>query len=125
MIWFFVDCADFGDVLFRNYNKVDLKVYRPAEGILIRLSCPTVRRCQSLLGEFTRTRPFRKSCDVARPVYSHSIDGSGTVRCALHDMEVARAITYQYVKLGLPHHISAQSHQHAVGPRCQASNVQP
>ena len=63
--------------------------------------------------------------DHARPVYSHSIDGSGTVRCALHDLEVARAITYQYVKLGLPHHISAQSHQHAVGPRCQASNVQP
>ena len=38
LIWFFVDCADFGDVLFRNYNKVDLKVYRPAEGIVIRLT---------------------------------------------------------------------------------------
>ena len=63
VVWFFGCCVDFGEVLFIGFNKVDLQVHRPADGIFIRLPCRTVQRCQGLLGEFVKGRPIRKVCD--------------------------------------------------------------
>eukprot|EP00435_Cladocopium_sp_Y103_P070151 s259_g34.t1 len=68
LVWFLTKCVDFGDALFTGFDKVDLKVYRPADGIYVRLACHHVSRCQQLLGDFTRARPIRRACDVAKPV---------------------------------------------------------
>ena len=63
-----VDHIEEGDsVWFDDYSKVDLGVHRPVEGIFIRLPEQLVQKCQSPLCEFTRTRPLRKVCDMARP----------------------------------------------------------
>ena len=64
--WFFGH-GDLGDVCFSAWNKVDLRIHRPTDGIFIRLSGHDVQRCQRLLGEFTSNRPIRKSNDLARP----------------------------------------------------------
>ena len=66
LIWFFTECCDGADVLFSNFNKVDLNVYRPTAGIFARPSCRAISRCQALLGQFTRSRAIRRACDVAR-----------------------------------------------------------
>jgi len=68
LIWFFTECCDGADVLFFNFNKVDLNVYRPTAGIFARPSCRAISRCQALLGQFTRSRAIRRACDVARPI---------------------------------------------------------
>ena len=67
VVWFVSLSADFGSILFRGRNKVDLQICRPADGLYIRLSDRTVSRCQTLLRSFTASRPLRRTCDLARP----------------------------------------------------------
>lgn len=67
LLYFFslVDGSD--QVLFSNYNKVDLRIFRPTDGLFTRMSGGTVSRCQTLLRGFTLSRPIRKVGDLARP----------------------------------------------------------
>ena len=68
VLWFLSLVDDSDQVVFKSWNKVDLHIQRPTEGLFIRLSDRTVSRCQTLLRGFTASRPIRRNCDLARPV---------------------------------------------------------
>ena len=67
--WFFTECCDGDHVLFSNFSKVDLGVYRPTSGVYIRLQLGALARCQALLRQFTSSRAIRRACDIARPFH--------------------------------------------------------
>ena len=49
-------------------NRSSLGVYTPLDGINLRLKPDVLASVQSALANFTRARPIRKACDLARPV---------------------------------------------------------
>lgn len=54
--------------LFHKRNKVGLGIHRPSDGLFVRLRPATVQLCQSQTTSFFHTRPYRRACDIARPI---------------------------------------------------------
>ena len=58
--------VDGSEVLFSRYDKVSLGIHKPVAGVYIRLTVEAVQRCSGLMIDFSRSRPIRKVCDLAR-----------------------------------------------------------
>eukprot|EP00438_Fugacium_kawagutii_P027064 Skav214855 [mRNA] locus=scaffold16:296995:306518:- [translate_table: standard] len=56
------------DLLFSDCPKIGLLIHRPMDGIFLCLPQATVQACQEQTKAYFRSRPFRRSCDIARPI---------------------------------------------------------
>ena len=56
------------DVVFSQYTKVSLGICMPCDGVFVRLPLAIVQLVRRHTFDFFSTRPYRRVCDLARPL---------------------------------------------------------